>query len=62
MIEKKEKYDIAVVGATGAVGLRILSTLEERNFPVGRLRLLASSRSVGQKLPFMEQVIEVESN
>jgi len=60
MIEKKEKYDIAVVGATGAVGLRILSTLEERNFPVGRLRLLASSRSVGQKLPFMEQVIEVE--
>jgi len=60
MIEKKEKYDIAVVGATGAVGLRILSTLEERNFPVGRLRLLASSRSVGQKLPFLEQVIEVE--
>ncbi len=60
MIKKKEKYDIAVVGATGAVGLRILSTLEERNFPVGRLRLLASSRSVGQKLPFLEQVIEVE--
>ena len=52
MIDKKYKYNIAVVGATGAVGRRMLATLEERNFPVGRLSALASARSVGQRLPF----------
>src|SRR5437016_13335262 len=42
---------VAVVGATGAVGLEILKTLEKRKFPVGKLTLLASARSVGKKLP-----------
>ncbi len=45
-------YDIAVVGATGAVGETILKVLKERDFPVGNLYLLASSRSAGKKLEF----------
>lgn len=49
---KKEKYNVAVVGATGAVGEQMREVLEERLFPVGELRLLASERSAGQLLPF----------
>jgi aspartate-semialdehyde dehydrogenase len=47
-----QKPHVAVVGATGAVGIEMLRTLEKRNFPVGKLTLLASSRSVGKKLKF----------
>jgi aspartate-semialdehyde dehydrogenase len=46
------KPHIAVVGATGAVGIEMLKTLEKRQFPVGKLTLLASARSVGKKLRF----------
>ncbi len=49
---KKEKYNIAVVGATGMVGKEIVKILEERKFPVGELRLLASTRSVGTEVWF----------
>ncbi|HZL13511.1 MAG TPA: aspartate-semialdehyde dehydrogenase, partial [Verrucomicrobiae bacterium] len=48
---------VAVVGATGAVGLEMIQTLEKRNFPVGKLTLLASARSVGKKLKFRGQEI-----
>jgi aspartate-semialdehyde dehydrogenase len=57
---KKERYNIAVVGATGAVGEQIREVLEEREFPVGELRLLASERSAGQFLPFRDKQIRVE--
>jgi aspartate-semialdehyde dehydrogenase len=43
---------VAVVGATGAVGIEMIKTLEKRNFPVGKLTLLASARSVGKKLTY----------
>src|SRR5437899_10337337 len=43
---------VAVVGATGAVGIEMIKTLEKRQFPVGKLTLLASARSVGKKLRF----------
>ncbi len=43
---------VAVVGATGAVGVEMIKTLEKRNFPVGKLTLLASARSVGKQLKF----------
>ena len=43
---------VAVVGATGAVGLEMIKTLEKRNFPVGKLTLLASARSAGKTLKF----------
>ena len=41
---------VAIVGATGAVGIEMIQTLEKRNFPLGRLTLLASARSAGKKL------------
>ena len=44
---------VAVVGATGAVGIEMIKTLEKRQFPVGKLTLLASARSVGKKLKFV---------
>ncbi|WP_019555905.1 aspartate-semialdehyde dehydrogenase [Thiomicrorhabdus arctica] len=52
-------YDIAVVGATGAVGETILKVLQERNFPVGNLYPLASSRSAGKKILFAGKWIKV---
>ena len=57
---KKEKYNVAVVGATGAVGEQMREVLEEREFPVGELRLLASERSAGQFLPFRDKNIRVD--
>ncbi len=55
-----KKYDVAVVGATGAVGEAMLSILEERNFPVGKVYALASSRSVGKRIPFNGSSLVVE--
>ncbi len=49
---KKEKYNVAVVGATGAVGNEMVSTLEERNFPVAQLKLLSSKRGAGTRIEF----------
>jgi aspartate-semialdehyde dehydrogenase len=51
---------VAVVGATGAVGIEMIQTLERRNFPVGRLTLLASARSVGKKLKYRGGEITVQ--
>jgi aspartate-semialdehyde dehydrogenase len=55
----KRELQVAVVGATGAVGIEMIKTLEKRNFPVGKLTLLASARSVGKKLKFRGQEIAV---
>jgi aspartate-semialdehyde dehydrogenase len=51
---------VAVVGATGAVGIEMIKTLEKRNFPVGKLTLLASARSAGKKLRFRGKQIAVK--
>lgn len=51
---------IAVVGATGAVGQEMLRILEERNFPIGALKPLASSRSLGKRVHFKGEDIPVE--
>lgn len=59
-MNKKDKYEIAIVGATGAVGRRMISILEERNFPVACLTVLASARSAGKTLLFRGQAIEVK--
>jgi aspartate-semialdehyde dehydrogenase len=53
-------YNIAVVGATGAVGQEVFTTLERRNFPVGKLVPLASARSVGKTVSFRGQSIPVQ--
>jgi aspartate-semialdehyde dehydrogenase len=55
-----KQYDVAIVGATGAVGEAMLEILEERDFPVRNLYLLASSRSAGSKLKFKNQMITVQ--
>lgn len=52
-------YDVAVVGATGAVGEAMMSILEERNFPVGNLYPLASSRSAGKTIMFNGSTVKV---
>ncbi|MGH7855606.1 MAG: aspartate-semialdehyde dehydrogenase [Candidatus Binatia bacterium] len=56
---KKDKYNIAVVGATGVVGEQLREVLEDREFPVGELRLLASERSAGQFLAFQGRQVRV---
>ena len=53
-------YNVAVVGATGAVGIEMIKTLEKRNFPVGKLTLLASAKSVGKKLKFRGADVAVQ--
>jgi len=50
-----KKYHVAIVGATGAVGIELLRVMERRDFPVADLRLLASSRSAGKSLEFRGQ-------
>ncbi|MBI5599759.1 MAG: aspartate-semialdehyde dehydrogenase [Deltaproteobacteria bacterium] len=49
---KKKAYSVAIAGATGVVGREILNILEERDFPVAGIRLLASERSAGEKIRF----------
>jgi aspartate-semialdehyde dehydrogenase len=57
---KKTKYNVAVVGATGAVGNEMVSTLEQRKFPVDHLKLLASPRGAGTKMEFNGKSYKVE--
>ena len=52
--------NVAIAGATGAVGVEIIRMLEERNFPVRSLKLLASARSAGKKMVFKGQEIVIE--
>ena len=54
------KPHVAVVGATGAVGVEMIKTLEKRNFPVGELTLLASARSTGKQLKFGGESFKIE--
>jgi len=56
-----DTYDVAVVGATGAVGEVLLSILKERNFPVGTVYALASERSVGAQVDFGTSTLTVDN-
>ena len=60
MLKKKDKYVVAIVGATGVVGNEMIAVLEERKFPVGKLRLFASERSEGKTLKFRDKAVAVE--
>ncbi len=55
-----QKYDIAIIGATGAVGEAILNILEEREFPIGKLYPLASKRSAGKTVLFRNKPLMVQ--
>ena len=54
------KYNVALAGATGAVGNQMITCLEERDFPVDKIKLLASSRSKGRELTFRGRPVTVE--
>ncbi|HBH29315.1 MAG: aspartate-semialdehyde dehydrogenase [Desulfofustis sp. PB-SRB1] len=60
MFTKKDSYNVAIVGATGAVGGAMLQTLARRGFPIDELRLLASQRSVGRTISFQGEDIVVQ--
>jgi aspartate-semialdehyde dehydrogenase len=55
-----KKYNIAVVGATGAVGNEMVAILEQRKFPVKKLTLLASARSIGKTLTYRGEEIPID--
>jgi aspartate-semialdehyde dehydrogenase len=55
-----KEFTVAIAGATGVVGGTVRAILEERDFPVGDLRLLASARSAGRRLPFKGAELEVQ--
>lgn len=57
---EQQRFTVAVVGATGAVGQALLASLQERNFPLSELRLMASSRSAGKYVAFGEEQLIVE--
>jgi aspartate-semialdehyde dehydrogenase len=59
-LSAKKKFNVAVVGATGAVGIEMVRMLEKRKFPVNQLRLFASQRSAGKKMRFNGKPIQVE--
>lgn len=53
--------NVAILGASGAVGQEMMKILEQRQFPLGELRLLASPRSAGRKFPFRGRLLEVQA-
>lgn len=55
-----KEFNVAIAGATGAVGVEMLKTLEKRNFPVKNIKLLASARSVGKTFDFKGETLVVE--
>ena len=56
---KKERYNVAILGATGVVGREMIGILEQRKFPVGELRLFASEKSVGEEISFCGKPVKV---
>ncbi len=56
----EKKVNVAVAGATGAVGNQMISCLEERDFPIKAIKFLASSRSAGRQIRFKGDLLEVE--
>jgi len=56
----REDLHVAIVGATGAVGVEMLKTLEKRNFPAAKITPLASARSAGKTLPFRGKDLTVQ--
>src|SRR4029453_7997188 len=56
----QKKPHVAIVGATGAVGVEMIKTLEKRKFPVGKLTLLASARSAGKTMAYKGTQLPVQ--
>ena len=56
----QKQFHVAVVGATGAVGQQMIETLQKRNFPIGEISLLSSSRSAGKEIEFNGEKVIVQ--
>ena len=56
-----KRFNVAVVGATGVVGREMIKTLEQRNFPVNKIKLLATERSAGTEISFRGEKVKVEA-
>jgi aspartate-semialdehyde dehydrogenase len=56
-----KKFNVCIVGATGAVGHELLKVLAERNFPIDNLKLLATERSAGKKIEYQGKEYTVEA-
>ncbi len=54
-------YNVAILGATGAVGTELLALLQERNFPIGQIKLLASERSAGKTIAYGTEQLCLEA-
>ncbi len=61
MFQKKDKYNVAIAGATGVVGEEMLEILASRKFPIDQLSLFASERSAGKSYTFMDKEVFVET-
>ena len=59
VFKKKDKYKIAIVGATGIVGESLLDILHSRNFPSSEIDVIASSRSVDTKVKYGDQLLSI---
>ena len=59
-MSNNQTVNVAIVGATGAVGEALIEILEQRNFPVGQLFLLASERSAGRRIQFHGKSVMVQ--
>ena len=55
-----KQYNLAVCGATGVVGRKVIQVLEERDFPIANLSLFASARSAGQTIDFKGEPITIQ--
>jgi aspartate-semialdehyde dehydrogenase len=61
MLKKQEKYNIAIIGATGIVGESLLSILNDRSFPINNIYAVASQKSKGAKVKFGDHLLTVEA-
>lgn len=59
-MKQKKLYNVAVLGATGAVGREMIKVLAERKFPIGELRLLASARSAGKAVRYEGREVVIQ--
>ena len=57
-----KQYTVAILGATGAVGTQMFQCLDEQDFPVGKLKLLASARSAGKAVEFRGEQVVIETH
>ena len=61
MFKTKDKYNIAIVGATGIVGESLLEIISSRKFPIDQIIPLASSKSAGSQVKFGDSLLDVQS-